>query len=550
MVQPILRFVRPDYRRVAGASVPLAVVAFSKHDIASVQFTISDSVNPDVVETATAYSLDTNDDDPLWVMGVEADLTSLNDGPVTVTALATDGSANTRSIVQTINNNSGDTLPDDAAWVDPVSGNDGTGAVNDRELPFETIMAAASALGNAGGRTRNPAGCTIYLEEGSHTYGTYSYGLRIEDQTSEWLRITKAADASRDATKIVGTASEGLRGYYIWFDDLKIEINQSSFTIGPRNTTSGTRYLRASYLEIEDVDYAGQVEAVGCFSSGWDFQWYQNCTVRNMRNGFAGELVRNVHYERLGEDLSPSGPCLLNVQVDEIDYGTYSGTWHPDGIQLFSVNENLVYFNVRGVGLTAQLIFQGDSLTAAKDVAVINALLVDSGSSGFVTQFLSGFDHLILWHVHADQTWRFDETEATLQDLDIRNSITSSLSAQGGDIPTLEAAGTIDYLLQEDDGGHGTNPINGSALAYEDSGSGDYRLSASSDGFEGGLSSVPWDQPTGSVGPRNASTPDVGPFPNVADPTALVVTGAGSGAAGGPAGTGGTRGFSWGLVSG
>jgi hypothetical protein len=62
----------------------------------------------------------------------------LNDGPVTVTALATDGAANTQTVCQTVNNNSGGTLGDYDAFVAYVSptGNDGTGEVNNRSLPI------------------------------------------------------------------------------------------------------------------------------------------------------------------------------------------------------------------------------------------------------------------------------------------------------------------------------------------------------------------------------------------------------------------------------
>jgi hypothetical protein len=78
---------------------------------------------------------------------VTLDLTGLNDGPVTVTALATDGAANTRRSVQTVNNNSGGTLGDYDAFVAYVSptGDDGTGEVNNRSLPFATIAAAQAA---------------------------------------------------------------------------------------------------------------------------------------------------------------------------------------------------------------------------------------------------------------------------------------------------------------------------------------------------------------------------------------------------------------------
>lgn len=508
MVQPTAHFIDPQFKRISGASAVIGVCSFSKHGIASVQVTVSDGVNTDVVETATEMSWNTEEADWVWCHNVTVDLTSLNDGALTVTALCTDNSSNTRSISQTFNNNSGASLPTDEAWVDAAAGDDGTGEVNNEAQPFATIMAAASALGNASGRTRDPGGCTIYLEAGSYNYGDYSYGLRIEDQSADWLKITRAAGTSADEVKITSTHTEGLRGYYIWFDGITIEIS-STMAGGPRNTTTGTRYLRASNLIVSDADYVGQVRDVACFNTGWDAQYYQNCLVSNMRNGWGGSLVRGIVYTKIGEDVFPNGPCAINIVCIETDRGTETG-WHPDGVQFFSINENILVYNFKILSGKCQLLFQGDSLTAVKDVAIINFLGRDN-ASGYLSQFLSGFDHLMIWHSHIDQTLRFDETEGTLTDLDIRNTYVSVLQAASGGMATLEAAGTIDRVSQGDDGGHGTNPVNGSGIAFVDAANNDYSLTSDSDGYEAGTT-IPMSFPTGSRGPRNPTTPDIGPW--------------------------------------
>jgi hypothetical protein len=517
MVQPTAHFIDPQFKRISGASAVIGVCSFSKNGIASVQVTVSDGVNTDVVETATTMSWNTEEADWVWCYNVEVDATSLDDGPLTVTALCTDEDSNTRSISQTLNNNSAGSLPEDEAWVDSTSGDDGTGEVNNVALPFATIMGAASALGNTGGRTRDPGGCTIYLEAGDHTYGTYSYGLRIEDQSADWLKITNAAGTSADEVKITATATEGIRGYYIWFDGITIEVS-SSMGVGPRNSTTGTRYLRASNLIVSDADYVSQINDVACFSTGWDAQYYQNCLVSGMRNGWGGSLVRGITYTKIGEDVFPNGPCAINIVCLETDRGTETG-WHPDGVQFFSINENILVYNFKILNGKCQLLFQGDSLTAVKDVAIINFLGRDN-ASGFSSQFLSGFDHLMIWNSHVDQTLRFDETEGTLTDLDLRNSYVGSLVATGGNMATLEAAGTIDSISQGDDGGHGTNPVDGSGIAFEDSANNDYVLTSASDGYESGTT-IPMAFPTGSRGPRNATTPDIGPWLDTASVPAV-----------------------------
>ena len=209
MAQPAARFIDPPFRRETG-TIFVGVACWSRFGIASVQVTASDGTSPDVVNSATTYSWNIDNDDWIWCFNVEIDLSSLNDGPVTLTALVTDGSSNTRTISHDINNNTGGTLRFHEAWVDAVLGNDGTGTIDSAgSQPFATIMAAADAFGLANDDDHDPGGCVIYLEEGSHHYGDYAYGQNIESQSPDWLRITKAPGATRDNVKIVFDAHGG-----------------------------------------------------------------------------------------------------------------------------------------------------------------------------------------------------------------------------------------------------------------------------------------------------------------------------------------------------
>lgn len=169
-------------------------------------------------------------------------------------------------------------------------------------------------------RHRNPAGCTINLEEGAHRYGDHGFGLRIEDQTAEWLKITAAPSADPALVRITSTATEGIRGYPIWFDNLSIEIS-ATMPGGPRNESTGTRYCRTSRLSVVGVEYAGQ--------------------------------VRDVHYTKLGEDGIPNALHAFNIIVDEIDRGS-QGDWRPDLIPLYSVNEILIYQDIRASSCNAR----------------------------------------------------------------------------------------------------------------------------------------------------------------------------------------------------
>ena len=279
--------------------------------------------------------------------------------------------------------------------------------------------------------------------------------------------------------------------------------------------------MRVSRCRVSDADYAGQIEDLRAVTN-FDYGYYERCDVDpSIRNGFSGELVRGITYEKLGEDLLPNSACAFNIICKEIDYGSYAGTWHPDGIQMYSVNENLIYQHIRAYECRAQLIFQGDSLTPAKDVAIVDALFREKSGSGFVSQLLSGLDHLMLIHVHADQTLRIDETEPTLTDLLILNSYFDSLSAQGGNIALVEAAGRLDSNSWGNDGACGVNPSPGSGLAFVSEAGRDYRLTSSADGYQAATPTVPFAFPSGVRGPTDAAQPDIGPFSDASNPSVL-----------------------------
>jgi hypothetical protein len=522
MVKPILRFIDQPYRHVAGDSVVFGLAAVSIHGISSVQVTVSDGVNPDVVgsvSTATWNSINAD-----WVpsFNVQLDLTGLNDGPVTVTALATDGAANTQTVVQAVNNNSGGTLGDydaSVAYVSPT-GDDGTGEVNNRSLPFATIAAAQAAAAVAKGTQYDPGACSVLLEAGGYTWGDYAWGTRISGQT-DWLRIAPAPGVTREQARITGTHTYGIGVGLFWLDGISIELNQTTFIGGLRFQSSAVSEVLLTDCSGYDADNpgTGTIADNRIFqNNGTAHQYVIGGTFTNIRKGFGADLVRGVTYGRLGEDVCSSALCVINITFQTITRD--DGSWHPDVYQfdVSSPNENIFVFGIRGLDADCQMLFQGDGQTALRNACFINVMLATDGS--YVSQFESGADHLLIWHCHIGQTMRFETQAVTLTDVSILNSYVESLQAMiGGSIAALEAAATIDHLSQGDDGGVGTNPIAGSTATWEDAAGGDYRLLSTDPGYEACPAIAELDYLDGSRAARNASTPDAGPFPDAADPT-------------------------------
>jgi hypothetical protein len=525
MVKPILRFIDQPYRHVAGDSVVFGLASVSINGISSVQVTVSDGVNPDVVGSVS--SANWNQIHAGWVpaFNVTLDLTSLNDGPVTVTALATDRDANTRSIAQTVNNNSGGTLDEyDAfiSYVDSSAGDDATGVVNDRAFPFQSISAAQAAAAAAKDGGRNPGSCAVLLEVGAHNWGDYDWGRRIDSMT-DWLRIAPAPGVTREQARITSTYTTGIGNGLFWLDGVSIELNQTTFTGGLRFLTSGVSELLLTDVSVYDADNPGDgvIADISAIQDGGIAELYViGGTATNVRNGFSGALVRDIHYERLGEDIGTHSLCLLNITFNEVTRD--DGSWHPDFYQMRDNLENVFVFGVSSKNADAQMIFQGVGYSpCVKDAAFINiALYNPNGASTYSSQLLSGADHLLIWHCHLDQTLRFETVGVTLSEISVRNSYVGSLQvASGGDMATLLAAGQFDAISQGDDGGLGTNPIAGSTVVHEDIANGDFCLLSTDPGYEACTPIAELDYLDGSRGARNATTPDAGPFLDAADPT-------------------------------
>jgi hypothetical protein len=335
MVKPILRFIDQPYRHVAGDSVVFGLAAVSIHGISSVQVTVSDGVNPDVVgsvSTATWNSINAD-----WVpsFNVQLDLTGLNDGPVTVTALATDGAANTQTVVQAVNNNSGGTLGDydaSVAYVSPT-GDDGTGEVNNRSLPFATIAAAQAAAAVAKGTQYDPGACSVLLEAGGYTWGDYAWGTRISGQT-DWLRIAPAPGVTREQARITGTHTYGIGVGLFWLDGISIELNQTTFIGGLRFQSSAVSEVLLTDCSGYDADNpgTGTIADNRIFqNNGTAHQYVIGGTFTNIRKGFGADLVRGVTYGRLGEDVCSSALCVINITFQTITRD--DGSWHPDVYQ-------------------------------------------------------------------------------------------------------------------------------------------------------------------------------------------------------------------------
>jgi hypothetical protein len=342
---------------------------------------------------------------------------------------------------------------------------------------------------------------------------------------TDWLRIAPAPGVTREQARITSTYTTGIGNGLFWLDGVSIELNQTTFIGGLRFlTSSAVSELLLTDVSVYDADNPGDGVIADISHHP---EWRHRASVRHRRHGHQRAqriqrptLVRDIHYERLGEDIGTHSLCLLNITFNEVTRD--DGSWHPDFYQMRDNLENVFVFGVSSKNADAQMIFQGVGYSpCVKDAAFINiALYNPNGASTYSSQLLSGADHLLIWHCHLDQTLRFETVGVTLSEISVRNSYVGSLQvASGGDMATLLAAGQFDAISQGDDGGLGTNPIAGSTVVHEDIANGDFCLLSTDPGYEACTPIAELDYLDGSRGARNATTPDAGPFLDAADPT-------------------------------
>jgi len=403
---PVARWdVVPHQRIDQGETFKCGVVAFSKHGIQKIRFSVNGGLPAYVV--SMTYNSRTGVYE-YWIPISANDFTTSGLITVNATAYGTDGGTRMLDPLFLFVDPHG-TAPRPEAWVDASSGSDSTGAVSNPAQPFATIGKAIDGIRawmSAHGYGNKADGGIVRLNAGNHALA--NGGIWDEIPTvSEWVTITRAAGGTKSNTVInsyagyihtkllkvegITVRSSGQWGYIfrassdydgmnVWLDDCNI--------LGPGRHISGSHPVQSSTI---------------------DYQWYTDSYVSD--TDFAvqgGKLARGLTIEHIGNDAFQHCPMIVRCTADDIDPG--STGWHADAWQYFgSFNwDNLIVYDFRATDLHYQGIMCniGDSGYAPpKNIAFVNnyfeladPISHDGPSGGALMLWKRGADHLLMWH--------------------------------------------------------------------------------------------------------------------------------------------------------
>lgn len=391
---PIARWDTVPYQRINnGEAFNIGVVAFSKAGIERVDFHIQGqgySGSSPLQSTAMVHNSRTNVYE-YWVPLNGNDFAT--DGPITVQAIVygKDGDQRDLGTLSFVVNATG-TLAHPEAWVSN-SGNNDTGAVNNRSKPFQTVAAAVSAVQAANGGRSD--GATIYFFEGSYTLGNGTVNV-----SNEWLTLSRDSSASKENTIIDGGGGITYTNM-IRVDGMTLRSSGSLDYIFSNNNPSN---LWISNCRIVGpgrwVEGSNPITVTGAYFT----DTYITKVDRGVRNG---RLARGLIIEQIGEDVFQNFPFAVNIRVNDQDPG--STYWHADGYQSWGDGpENRIIYNYYGTNMHYQGLFLRATNSAGRNNAFVNIFMEmrEPGRPGYPggSAILSNgamygpWDHVLVWH--------------------------------------------------------------------------------------------------------------------------------------------------------
>ena len=278
----------------------------------------------------------------------------------------------------------------ETVYVDPILGNDGTGTVDDPNLPFEHIQAAVDAL------TIGSDGITIladgiYVEDSGGTNYcnlTRSLSSLTITPTTDYSATIRAAIAGGEARVINATAPLTL------FSLGKVVIdaeNDQTAHITFDTTTAmaavidGTRFINCDSIVFESTDYLSSF----IMQNDWkvidaplviDAAIIEADTSIAISNGII--INNNVTFTQSPIDFSGSASTGLHIIIDgvQIDYTCNStAAGHKYGIRLHATDTILIkdcVFTFDSNGSTAK----ASACLILPDVAIITSSVIVEGN--------------------------------------------------------------------------------------------------------------------------------------------------------------------------
>jgi hypothetical protein len=400
---PISRWdIVPHQRLDYGATLNVGVVAFSKAGINHISFVVAGqgySGPSPITVSAMSYNSQTKVYE-YWFPLASSSFSTDGVFTIAATAYGSDAGALALPTYSFVVNATG-SLPAPKAWVS-ATGNDSTGAVNDRTHPFSTTTAAVVALNSANGGSFD--GAILYLYAGTWAFGS----LKAVTTTNEWFTI--AADPSADQAYTIVNNGWGVSNTkFLQFQGITLtgqmnlgeDANPLCLWVNLCAIQGGGQWVGNSNPIMRGNDESDST----AFSS-----YYTDTQISNVDEGIqASRLARNVTIEHIGNDAFFRTLCVINAVVIDKNPGTTY--WHSDGFQSFGTGlQNGIVYGFYGYNMRYQGLFlREENGGQGNNNAFVN-MFIDmrqpglpgaAGSTDFVCcpcYIAGGWDHLLLWN--------------------------------------------------------------------------------------------------------------------------------------------------------
>jgi hypothetical protein len=393
---PIARWdVVPNQRINNGDVLNVGVVAFSKAGIDRVSFTVSgqgfSGATPRSVSAMT-YNEQTKAYE-YWFPLKASDFSSNGVFTLQANAYGKDGGTLALDRLSFVVNATG-TMAAPKAWVS-ATGNNSTGKVGDRALPFKTLGGAISKIQASNGGSSD--GATVYFLEGS-----YSLGSGTTSTTNEWLTVTKDSSASKANTIITDSGSVA-ETTFMRLKDITIKGSNTIYLgESPAVLWADGVVVQGGGRYVEDSNPIARESTKPTYITDTE--------IYDADFGATGAiLVRNATIKRTGNDISVNNLCMINTIAEDQDPGT-STYWHGDGYQSYGKGPvNRIIYNFYGTNLHCQGLFVRQTAGyPSTNNAFVNVFMEmrepgRASSSGGDPTLVSGAftgscDHVLVWN--------------------------------------------------------------------------------------------------------------------------------------------------------
>lgn len=292
------------------------------------------------------------------------------------------------------------------AYVNPTTGNDGTGALNSTSNKYATIAAAGVALKNADA-TNKSDGCTIYLDAGDHKWYRAVNGTDVAG-VSSYTDVRPSPGLTKADVNIVDPAGSGYDYTYITYCHLYDLTIKCRLGTG----TPTTDYLWIDHCKIVGTGVSDTTFYVS--STDWTGTYVTDTTFYNCGQGpICCELARNVTTDTTGDDLFSATECVTHCTViGSQEYGSnHTDLWQSrtDG----TYQNIVIYRNQARQGALGQGFFFRENLSFLDFAFVEN----DWAFEGYPaqSQMIGTMTHFVMWNnTHLGTAWSFSFSDSAL----------------------------------------------------------------------------------------------------------------------------------------